>query len=61
VQAAGYPLGPEGPQGFPILRSGQISSFPLTPMSAVQQLLINYDVWPGTAVVLCLCISEPVD
>jgi hypothetical protein len=49
VQAAGYPLGVEGPQGFPILRSGQLSSFPLLPMASVKQFLINYNVLPGNS------------
>jgi hypothetical protein len=49
VLAAGYPLGREGPAGFPILRSGLIASFPIMPVAATTQILIDYNVWSGNS------------
>jgi len=49
VLAAGYPLGAEGPTGFPILRSGRIASLPLMPVATTTQILIDYNVWPGNS------------
>jgi len=49
VMAAGYPHFAEAPGGFPILRSGRISSYPLTPASTVDQILIDYNVHPGNS------------
>lgn len=46
----GYPLGVEAnPQGFAILRSGRIASFPLTPANAVRSFLYDFEVFGGNS------------
>jgi len=46
----GYPLGAEAnSQGFAILRSGKIASFPLTPASEVRSFLFDFEVFPGNS------------
>jgi hypothetical protein len=46
----GYPLGAEAnPQGFPILRSGKIASFPLTPAADVRTFLYDFEVFGGNS------------
>jgi hypothetical protein len=46
----GYPLGAEAnPQGFAILRSGKIASFPLTPAKAVKSFLYDFEVFGGNS------------
>jgi len=46
----GYPLGVEAnPQGFAILRSGRIASFPLTPAKAVRSFLYDFEVFGGNS------------
>jgi hypothetical protein len=46
----GYPLGAEGnPQGFPILRSGKIASYPLLPTKEVKTFLFDFRVFPGNS------------
>jgi len=46
----GYPLGAEAnPEGFAILRSGRIASFPLTPASEVKSFLFDFEVFNGNS------------
>jgi hypothetical protein len=45
----GYPLGGAGPYGFPILRSGKIASFPLTPTKQHSNWLFDFRVFPGNS------------
>lgn len=46
----GYPFGIEAnASGFPILRSGRIASFPLTPASDVRSFLFDFEVFSGNS------------
>lgn len=46
----GYPFGAEAnPQGFPILRSGKIASYPLLPTKATKSFLFDFNVFPGNS------------
>lgn len=46
----GYPYGAEANDfGFPILRSGKISSFPLTPTKIVKSFLFDFEVFGGNS------------
>jgi hypothetical protein len=46
----GYPLGDEAnPQGFPILRSGKIASYPLLPTKATKSFLFDFSVFRGNS------------
>lgn len=45
----GYPLGAAGPFGFPILRSGKIASYPLTPTSLYSKWLFDFRVFGGNS------------
>jgi len=46
----GYPLGVEANnQGFAILRSGRIASFPLTPAITVRSFLYDFEVFGGNS------------
>ncbi|MBI1748108.1 MAG: trypsin-like peptidase domain-containing protein [Acidobacteria bacterium] len=46
----GYPLGAEAnPAGFPILRSGKISSFPILPTRETKSLLYDFRIFPGNS------------
>lgn len=48
----GYPFGAEGnAQGFPILRSGRIASYPLTPTRQTRTFLFDFTVFPETVAV----------
>jgi S1-C subfamily serine protease len=49
VFVLGYPLGFSGNQGFPILRSGVISSYPLTPTRRYGVFDIAFTVFPGNS------------
>ncbi|QND74705.1 S1 family peptidase [Tardiphaga robiniae] len=45
----GYPLGASGPYGFPVLRSGKIASFPLTPVKLHPSWIFDFRVFPGNS------------
>lgn len=50
VRILGYPYGFEANDaGFAVLRSGRISSYPLTPTSAVQTFLLDFQVFRGNS------------
>jgi hypothetical protein len=50
VRILGYPYGFEANDaGFPVLRSGRISSYPLTPTSEVQTFLLDFQVFRGNS------------
>ena len=50
VLCLGYPLGAEAnPSGFPILRPGKISSYPLTPAKEVKHILFSFEVFDGNS------------
>jgi len=46
----GFPMGAEANQaGFPVLRSGRIASFPLTPMVTYPTFLLDFKVYKGNS------------
>jgi V8-like Glu-specific endopeptidase len=48
--ALGFPEGlSANPAGFPILRSGKVASFPLSPSSAFPTFLLDFNVFPGNS------------
>jgi len=50
VRILGYPYGFEANDaGFPVLRSGRIASYPLTPTSEVQTFLLDFQVFRGNS------------
>lgn len=50
LSALGYPYGAEANEaGFPILRSGQIASYPLMPTRKVQSFLLDFRVFGGNS------------
>jgi len=50
LSCLGYPFGAESNEaGFPILRSGQIASYPLTPTTEVQSFLFDFRVFGGNS------------
>lgn len=50
LSCLGYPFGAEANQwGFPILRSGRIASYPLTPTSATKTFLFDFSVYRGNS------------
>ncbi len=50
LSCLGYPYGVEANEaGFPILRSGQIASYPLTPTSKVKTFLYDFRVFSGNS------------
>jgi hypothetical protein len=50
LSCLGYPYGAEANEaGFPILRSGQIASYPLTPTSKVKTFLFDFRVFNGNS------------
>ena len=50
LSCLGYPLGAEAnKEGFPILRSGQIASYPITPTKKVQTFLFDFRVFGGNS------------
>jgi len=50
VRCLGYPLGFEANDaGFPILRSGKIASFPLTPTDITKTFLFDFKVFKGNS------------
>jgi S1-C subfamily serine protease len=50
VRILGFPYGFEANDaGFPVLRSGKIASYPLTPTSKVQTFLLDFQVFRGNS------------
>lgn len=50
VFVLGYPYGAQANEaGFPILRSGRVSSFPLTPTAMVKTFLLDFPVFRGNS------------
>jgi hypothetical protein len=50
VLVLGYPLGFESNDfGFPVLRSGRIASYPLTPTSQIKTFQLDFEVFPGNS------------
>lgn len=50
LSSLGYPLGVEANEaGFPVLRSGHIASFPLTPTAEVRTFLFDLTVFGGAS------------
>lgn len=46
----GYPLNaPSSPAGFPVLRGGQLASFPILPTSKYQCFLYDFEVFSGNS------------
>ena len=46
----GYPFGYEtNPGSFPILRSGKIASYPLTPVSKIKSFLLDFEIFKGNS------------
>lgn len=46
----GFPFGAESNEaGFPILRSGKIASYPLTPIKKVKTFLLDFEVFGGNS------------
>jgi hypothetical protein len=50
LSCLGFPLMAEANEaGFPILRSGHIASYPLTPMTSVKTILFDFNVFEGNS------------
>lgn len=50
VSAMGYPFGYEVNQfGFPLLRSGRIASYPLTPVRVMKQFFVDFSAFGGNS------------
>ena len=49
LNVLGYPLGFEGPGGFPVLRSGRIASYPLVPSKDNLYFLMDFRVFQGNS------------
>lgn len=49
LNCLGYPLGFEGPEGFPILRTGVIASYPLVPTKTTKNFLFDFRVFAGNS------------
>jgi hypothetical protein len=50
LSCLGFPLAAEANDaGFPVLRSGQIASFPLVPMKSVKTFLFDFNVFEGNS------------
>jgi hypothetical protein len=50
MMALGFPQGlSANPAGFPILRSGRVASYPLTPSAAFPTFLLDFRVFPGNS------------
>jgi hypothetical protein len=45
----GFPLFASTPGGFPVLRTGHIASYPLTPMKDVGPIYFDLNVFPGNS------------
>ncbi len=50
MMALGFPQGlSANPAGFPILRSGRVASYPLTPSTTFPTFLLDFSVFPGNS------------
>jgi hypothetical protein len=49
LMCLGYPLSVEGPEGFPILRSGKIASYPLLPTKHIKSFLLSLQIFEGNS------------
>lgn len=50
LMALGFPQGlSSNPAGFPILRSGRVASYPLSPSKAFPTFLLDFNVFPGNS------------
>jgi len=50
LSCLGYPYGAEANEaGFPILRSGQIASYPLTPTEQIKTFLFDFRIFSGNS------------
>ena len=50
LSCLGFPLMAEANEaGFPILRSGQIASYPLVPMTTIKTILFDFNVFKGNS------------
>jgi len=50
MMALGFPQGlSANPAGFPILRSGRVASYPLTPATSFPTFLLDFSVFPGNS------------
>jgi hypothetical protein len=50
MMALGFPQGlSANPAGFPILRSGRVASYPLTPSTSFPTFLLDFSVFPGNS------------
>jgi hypothetical protein len=50
MMALGFPQGlSANPAGFPILRSGRVASYPLTPSTEYPTFLLDFSVFPGNS------------
>lgn len=50
LMCLGYPLAAEANEaGFPILRSGEIASYPLTPAKKIKKILYDVEVYKGNS------------
>jgi len=50
LECLGYPLGMEGnSQGFPILRSGKVASYPLLPTDRLKTFLFDFRIFKGNS------------
>jgi hypothetical protein len=45
----GFPLGVGTPGGFPVLRTGRIASYPLTPMRSVKSIVFDLFIYGGNS------------
>jgi S1-C subfamily serine protease len=45
----GFPLGVSSPGGFPILRTGHIASYPLTPLKGIKQIYFDLFLYGGNS------------
>jgi hypothetical protein len=49
VFVLGFPLAASSPGGFPILRTGHIASYPLTPMESIKQISLDLFLYAGNS------------
>jgi hypothetical protein len=49
LMCLGFPLAAASASGFPILRSGKIASYPITPTSLHNQILFDFQVFDGNS------------
>ena len=49
IGVLGFPLFTSAPGGFPILRSGRIASYPLTPSKGIKGFVVDLFLYPGNS------------